>query len=157
MDAFDNPDAEADLAGYRTTYGLPPRTTANRCFTKINARGGTAPPQPDPDWGLEISVAVHDTFDFPGWLVAGGTSASAPIIAALYARAGDARQIRNASALYEKDNRRHLYDVTGGSNATSLQDCGGDYLCTGLPGSDAPTGVGTPRGITAFSSAGRDS
>ena len=33
-----------------------------------------------------------------------------------------------------------------GSNGT----CGGTYYCTGLPGYDGPTGLGTPNGIKAF-------
>ncbi|MFD0391896.1 hypothetical protein ACFQ3Z_00745 [Streptomyces nogalater] len=41
VDAFDNPNAEADLAVYRTQYGLPPCTTDNGCFTKTDQRGGT--------------------------------------------------------------------------------------------------------------------
>ena len=54
--AFDNPNAEADLRRYRATYGLPRCTTANGCFTKINQRGGTRYPPPDPGWAAEISL-----------------------------------------------------------------------------------------------------
>jgi hypothetical protein len=36
VDAGDDPTAEADLAVYRSTYGLPACTTANRCFHKVN-------------------------------------------------------------------------------------------------------------------------
>ena len=32
VDAYDDPNAEADLAVYRSQYGLPPCTTANGCF-----------------------------------------------------------------------------------------------------------------------------
>ncbi|MEU6095052.1 S8 family serine peptidase [Streptomyces sp. NPDC047079] len=56
VDAFDNPNAEADLAVYRAQYGLPPCTTANGCFTKADQRGGTAYPDPDPGWAGEISL-----------------------------------------------------------------------------------------------------
>ena len=41
VDAFDNPNAEADLAVYRQQYGLPACTTANGCFKKVDQRGGT--------------------------------------------------------------------------------------------------------------------
>ncbi len=54
--AFDNPNAESDLRRYRATYGLPRCTTANGCFTKINQRGGTRYPPPDPGWAAEISL-----------------------------------------------------------------------------------------------------
>ncbi|HSS80938.1 MAG TPA: S53 family peptidase [Gaiellaceae bacterium] len=57
VDAFDDPTAEQDLADYRSHYGLPPCTTANGCFRKVNQTGGTLPmPPPGADWGLEISL-----------------------------------------------------------------------------------------------------
>lgn len=40
----DLPTAESDLAVYRAQYGLPPCTTANGCFMKIDEHGGTAYP-----------------------------------------------------------------------------------------------------------------
>lgn len=56
VDAFDDPTAESDLAKYRAYYGLPPCTTANGCFRKVDENGGTLYPTPDPDWSLEISL-----------------------------------------------------------------------------------------------------
>src|SRR5256884_8095285 len=57
VDAFDDPTAEQDLAQYRSFYGLPPCTTADGCFRKVNQTGGTLPmPPPSPDWALEISL-----------------------------------------------------------------------------------------------------
>src|SRR5256886_10643486 len=57
VDAFDDPTAESDLGQYRSFYGLPPCTTANGCFRKVNQTGGTLPmPPPSPDWALEISL-----------------------------------------------------------------------------------------------------
>ena len=56
VDAYDDPNAEADLAVYRQTYGLPPCTTANGCFRKLDQRGGTSYPAVDPGWALEISL-----------------------------------------------------------------------------------------------------
>ncbi|MGW1842855.1 carboxypeptidase regulatory-like domain-containing protein [Streptomyces sp. NPDC001966] len=58
VDAFDNPDAEADLAVYRQQYGLPACTTANGCFKKIDQRGGTNFPPPDAGWAAEIALDV---------------------------------------------------------------------------------------------------
>jgi hypothetical protein len=57
VDAFDDPTAEADLAVYRQTYGLPACTTANGCFSKVNQAGvpGSYPP-PDGGWAAEISL-----------------------------------------------------------------------------------------------------
>ncbi|MFI8005205.1 carboxypeptidase regulatory-like domain-containing protein [Streptomyces sp. NPDC086010] len=56
IDAFDDPTAEDDLAVYRKQYGLPACTTDNGCFRKVDQRGGTGYPTPDPDWAGEISL-----------------------------------------------------------------------------------------------------
>jgi subtilase family serine protease len=56
VDAFDDPNAEADLGTYRSTFGLPPCTTANGCFRKLDARGGTRYPRADVAWSREISL-----------------------------------------------------------------------------------------------------
>ena len=60
VDAYDDPNAEADLATYRSQFGLPPCTTANGCFEKLNQDGATSPlPAPavrSDDWTLEESL-----------------------------------------------------------------------------------------------------
>ncbi|QLQ36661.2 S53 family peptidase [Micromonospora robiginosa] len=297
--AYDNPAAEADLQVYRSTYGLPPCTSANGCFRKVNQRGDAAPlPAPDPAWAGESSldldmvsavcpscrillveaddaslnllegvstavalgasyvsmswglpeqeleltvdplffsapgvvftaasgdsgaaggpvypassagvvavggtslrrawnwrgwtesawsgsgggcsayiakpafqhrvracatratadvaavgdpatgVAVYQTYGDVGWGIDGGTSAGAPIIAAVYALAGAAGG-QGAPAGYPYAARRGLFDVTSGSTGT----CTPRVLCTGSRGWDAPTGLGTPNGVSAF-------
>jgi subtilase family serine protease len=56
VDAFDDPNAESDLTQYRAQFGLPPCTTANGCFRKVNQNGGTTPPASDVGWAEEISL-----------------------------------------------------------------------------------------------------
>ena len=59
VDAHDDPQAESDLAVYRSTYGLPACTTANGCFKKVNEHGQTSPlPAHDAsdDWNPEVSL-----------------------------------------------------------------------------------------------------
>ena len=57
VDANDDPNAETDLAIYRYQYGLPPCTTANGCFHKLNQAGAATPtPAADPGWSTEISL-----------------------------------------------------------------------------------------------------
>jgi N-acetylneuraminic acid mutarotase len=56
VDAYDDPTAESDLAAYRSQYGLPPCTTANGCFRKVNQDGGSEPPTRDAGWAEEISL-----------------------------------------------------------------------------------------------------
>jgi hypothetical protein len=91
-------------------------------------------------------VAVYDTYKPErGWVAVGGTSAAAPIIAGVYALAGNAAAV-GPGASYVYAHHQHLYDVTSGSNG----DCGGSYLCTAKKGYDGPTGWGTPHGIGAF-------
>ncbi|TAM91067.1 hypothetical protein EPN42_04925 [bacterium] len=53
VDAYDDPNAESDLAVYRTEFNLPPCTTANGCFKKVNQIGGTPYPATDPTGGWE--------------------------------------------------------------------------------------------------------
>jgi subtilase family serine protease len=56
VDAYDDPTAEADLAVYRSQYGLPACTTANGCFRKVNQAGGTKYPRANAGWATEISL-----------------------------------------------------------------------------------------------------
>jgi subtilase family serine protease len=56
VDAGDDAAAEADLAVYRSTYGLPPCTTANGCFRKVNQTGAASPLPANLGWGPEISL-----------------------------------------------------------------------------------------------------
>jgi Subtilase family len=294
--AFDHPDAESDLAHYRSFFGLPSCTRANGCFRKVNQRGGSTPPRADAGWAQEISldldmvsavcprchlllveadsnslanlgaavsraasmgakvisnsygapesqglrnanaafnhpghvltaaagdsgfglsfpassqyvtavggtrltrssnargwtesvwsgtgsgcsrvfpkpswqtdggcsgrtvadvsavadpatgVAMYHTFGVRGgpWFKAGGTSVSAPIIAGVYALAGNAGSVRYGSFPYSHTGA--LHDVTSGANGS----CGGSYLCTAMRGYDGPSGLGTPNGSGAF-------
>lgn len=97
----------------------------------------------DPNTG----VSVYDSYAFQGmkgWLVFGGTSVASPIIASVYALAGNESSITAGS--YPYSHTGNLNDVTSGSNGS----CGGTYLCTAGPGYDGPTGVGTPNGTGGF-------
>ena len=60
VDAQDDPNAESDLATYRSQFGLPPCTTANGCFRKINQNGGTSPlPTANAGWAGEIALDIE--------------------------------------------------------------------------------------------------
>lgn len=96
----------------------------------------------DPNTG----VAVFDSTLFQGrsgWLVFGGTSVASPVIASVYALAGNASTVTYGSFPYAHTSS--LFDVTSGSNGTC-----GSYLCTAGAGYDGPTGLGTPNGTGAF-------
>jgi subtilase family serine protease len=97
----------------------------------------------DPNTG----VAVYDSYSYQGmsgWLVFGGTSVASPIIASVYALAGNSASVNYGS--YPYSHTSSLNDVTSGSNGS----CGGSYLCTAGPSYDGPTGLGTPSGTGAF-------
>jgi subtilase family serine protease len=97
----------------------------------------------DPNSG----AAVYDTTRYQGrsgWFVVGGTSLSAPLIAGVYALAGNTASITYGS--YPYSHTTSLFDVTAGSNGA----CGGSYLCTAKTGYDGPTGLGTPNGTGGF-------
>lgn len=102
----------------------------------------------DPNTG----AAVYDTVrnqGRSGWFQVGGTSLASPLIAAVYALAGNATGIGDAQYLYGHGTygtSGTLHDVTSGSNGS----CGGSYLCSGKTGYDGPTGLGTPRGTGGF-------
>jgi subtilase family serine protease len=98
----------------------------------------------DPASGLYI----YDTDGEPGWLIAGGTSLAAPLVAGAYALAGNAYSVEaNPSAgAYAYAHTGALNDVTAGSNGT----CAQSYLCAAALGYDGPTGLGSPSGVGAF-------
>lgn len=95
----------------------------------------------DPNTG----VAVYDSYTYQGvggWLVFGGTSVASPLIASVYALAGNAVTYGS----YPYNHTSSLNDVTSGSNGS----CGTSVLCNAAPGWDGPTGLGTPNGLGGF-------
>ncbi len=59
VDAYDDPNAESDLATYRSYYGLSACTTANGCFKKVSQTGSTTSlPTADSGWAGEESLDV---------------------------------------------------------------------------------------------------
>jgi len=104
----------------------------------------------DPNTG----AAVYDTTNGNGgWNEVGGTSESSPMIASVFALAGNNGNGGNNAADSIYTHTSNLYDVTTGSNGS----CGSSILCTAKTGYDGPTGWGTPDGLTAFESNGTTS
>jgi subtilase family serine protease len=112
------------------------RGCANRTVADVSAVA-------DPNTG----VAVYNSYGSTGganWYVFGGTSTSAPIIASAYALAGNTINYGE----YPYSHTSALNDVVSGTNGSCSEL--NAYLCTGEPGYDGPTGLGTPIGTTAF-------
>jgi hypothetical protein len=99
----------------------------------------------DPNTG----VAVFDSFQENGWLVFGGTSVAAPVVAGVYALAGAPAAGTNPAS-FPYAHTANLNDVTSGTNGS----CSPAYLCRAAAGYDGPTGLGTPATAAAFAGGG---
>ncbi|MGZ4509596.1 MAG: S53 family peptidase [Blastococcus sp.] len=114
------------------------QTSATQCAGKATADVSAVA---DPNTG----VAVYDSYayqGYSGWMQFGGTSASSPIIASVFAQGPSATD----PAAHIWGNASALNDVTSGSNGT----CTTTVWCTAGTGWDGPTGLGTPAGVGAF-------
>ena len=106
----------------------------------------------DPNTG----AAIYDSSNGnDGWGEVGGTSESSPIIAAVFALAGNNGNggTKAADSIYTHTG--NLYEVTGGSNGTCTPPAADSVLCTATGAANTyngPTGWGTPDGLTAFQS-----
>ena len=131
---------------------------------QLGAGSGCATYEPKPAWQADSQCAKRMQADVSavadpyatglaiyyagGWSVAGGTSASSPIIAAVFALAGTPKPgTYPASYLYA--NPSGLNDVTSGNNDI-WGLCTITYFCNGVSGYDGPTGLGTPNGTASF-------
>jgi hypothetical protein len=130
---------------WQQTAGAPFDGCLNRTETDVSATA-------DPSY----PVAVYDTF--PGWGVIkgwngfGGTSVATPIVAAVYALAGNPTAgTYPAEYLYESTS--DLTDITSGL-ANGICELTRPYLCNAETGYDGPTGWGTPHGTVAFDDGG---
>ncbi|SCK22606.1 S8 family serine peptidase [Vogesella sp. LIG4] len=124
-------------SNYFLIHGNPSPSCNNRVIADVAADA-------DPGTG----AAVYDSYGYngqSGWFVVGGTSLASPIIAAIYAMAGNG--LDTASIYRNVNYGSTIYDVKSGSNSNS--GCS-DNLCSGLPGFDGPSGLGTPIGVGAF-------
>jgi subtilase family serine protease len=90
-------------------------------------------------------LAIYNTSlprRYRGWLEVDGTSASSPLVSGMIGSVGTGGLRPND--LYA--GAAGFNDVVGGSNGF----CQGSYMCTGVAGYDAPTGLGSPNGAEAF-------
>jgi len=93
----------------------------------------------DPSTGVTIYCSCIDH----GWGVSGGTSVASPIIASVFALAGNAGS-NNNTFLYA-----HASDLTNITSGPPNGPCG-PPLCQPGTGWNGPTGLGTPNRIAAF-------
>jgi len=124
-------------SGCSTVYAKPTWQHDATCTKRMEADVSAVA---DPNTG--VAVYGPTSARKSGWLVFGGTSVAAPLVAGVYGSNGGA--VNYGSDPY--NNTAALFDVTSGSNGS----CGGSYYCTAKVGYDGPTGLGTPNGSTAF-------
>lgn len=105
----------------------------NRTVTDVVAIG-------DPKTGVAVFATTAPSGQ-QGWGVYGGTSVGAPIVAAAYALAGNARGLQYASNAYA--NPGAFNAIVAGSNGS----CSPAYLCNAGPGYTGPGGLGSPNGV----------
>lgn len=104
------------------------------------------------DANPSTGVAVYDTEGYVGWFpgMIGGTSVATPIVASVYALAGNSASFASSGAQYLDSHYSYalpsVFDITSGNNGT----CTVRLQCTTGSGWDAPTGLGSPDGIAGF-------
>ena len=162
--SFPAADPDVIAVGGTSLYQATNTGTRNATETAWSGAGsGCSAYEPKPTWQLDAGcpqrtvadvsadadpntgVWVYDSYQSGPWDVVGGTSAAAPIVAAIFALAGPPAPGTIPSS-YPYANPGALNDIVSGSNGSC-----GSYLCTAGPGYDGPTGLGTPNGIAAFS------
>jgi len=125
-------------SGCSTVYAKPAWQHDPNCSKRMEADVSAVA---DPATG--VAVFGPNNSGVGTWLVFGGTSVSAPLVGGIYGVNG--LPVKNAAqVLYKRPGK--FFDVTSGSNGS----CGGTYFCTGMPGYDGPTGLGTPNGSKRF-------
>jgi subtilase family serine protease len=98
-------------------------------------------------------VAEYDSYDYGGWFEVGGTSVASPLLAGVFALAGNATSQNGGEAFWTMSKQKRskdLFEITSGNDGT----CSPKYLCTGGTRQygtySGPAGWGTPNGIGAF-------
>src|SRR5262249_35896206 len=123
-------------SGCSTVYAKPAWQADTGCARRTVADVAAVA---DPNTGVAVFGPVRRNRS--GWLGFRGASVAAPLIAGVYG-------VNGGPTNYGSDpyaNTAALFDVTSGANGT----CNPAYLCTGTPGYDGPTGLGTPNGSPA--------
>jgi subtilase family serine protease len=137
--------AWADSGSGCSAYVTKPSWQTDKGCTKRSEADTSADANPN------TGVAVYDSYSYEGyvgWLVFGGTSVSSPLIASVYALAGNAGSLNYAQSIWEAGGSSSLNDVTSGSNGRCSKSY--SYICNAGVGYDGPTGWGTPNGVGAY-------
>jgi len=161
------PAAFTDTVAIGGTSLLPAANSRGWAEIAWPGGGSGCSSEPKPSWQTDSGCSGHTVADVSavadpftgvniydsdplgptaGWGQIGGTSVSSPIVAAVYALGGNPGPNAGASVMYAHPSM--LNDIVTGMN--DALGCTPAYLCNAGPGYDAPTGLGTPDGISAF-------
>jgi subtilase family serine protease len=124
------------------------KTVANWSYTGCGSQRAIADvaADADPSTGAWVYASTPvDSRGDTGWFVEGGTSLSAPIVAGVFALAGNAAST-SWPALFMYQHQNQFHDVRSGTNGK----CTYTIMCNGWSGYDGPTGLGTPWGLGGF-------
>jgi subtilase family serine protease len=101
----------------------------------------------DPNTGVAVYAPIFGNFST--WVVVGGTSVGAPLIAGIYGVNGKPASVNGCGKFLSCQPYFYtssLNDVKSGSDGS----CSISSLCKATQGWDGPTGLGTPNGTSAF-------
>jgi hypothetical protein len=155
VDAQDDPNAESDLAVYRQQFGLPPCTTANGCFQKVN-QSGQASPLPSavcPDCKILLVEANSASTDDLGAAVNTAVSMGAAAVSNSYGGSEDST-ITAAEAYYNHPGV--LITASSGDNGYGVEYPASSAYVLAVGGTSLTTSSATTRGWVeaAWSGAG---
>jgi subtilase family serine protease len=155
---------------------LTAATNTKRGWTEVVwARAGagcSATQEPKPSWQTDkgckyrtgddisavaaVEVAEYDSYDYGGWFLIGGTSVSSPLVAGMYALAGNSTKQTGGENLWnafsklkikKQEKSKNNFYISVGNDGS----CNGTYLCTAGTKQygiySGPSGWGTPDGV----------
>jgi MYXO-CTERM domain-containing protein len=138
---------EFDMPSFQTTFGATKfgASCTKRASADVSAAADYLPANPS---GTQGGIAEYDSYN--KWVQVAGTSAAAPMVAAILVRLGLAEAVSNNLG-FVYTNIASFNDVTSGTNGVSTQTTQtlcpvDDIICNAAAGWDGPTGVGTPNG-----------
>jgi len=72
-------------------------------------------------------VAEYDSYGYGGWFEVGGTSVASPLVAGMFALAGNATKQDGGRTFWETAHQKDLYDVCGSSCLSKTYSYGGGW------------------------------
>jgi hypothetical protein len=163
VDAFDYPNAETDMATYRTNFGLPPVPS----FRRVGEDGSTnLPPNTDPGWNEEAALSLDmasamcptcniilvETYNSAGDLYTGVNTAAAlgaSVVSLSWGGSTDNEVALNHPGVA-------IFASSGDSGFWNIQFPAASPLVTAVGGTSLTAAPGTTRGFheTAWAGAG---